>query len=517
MGFWGQFKDQIKKMWGKFSALQKASITGIAILAIISTTVLIFLSQKTNYEPLYTGLDPVDASAIVEKLKEQNIDYQLAEEGKTIMVPKDQRYQLRLDMAGQVNISGVVGFESFNETRFGETENDKKVRFLVALQGELTRTIEELEEVTASRVHIALPSPSLFIRDEKDPTASVLLRLKPYAALKPEQVKSIMAFVSHSIEGLKPENVMVMDVNGNLLSEGLEDSGTGVTLTKFTANQIALKQQYDQDLSRSIQSMLERMRGPGKAVVRADVTFDFDQVERQSEIFGDSVLASEYTKEESSTGGGDNTGAGNPADENMGGTVYAGSTSSTTDHQLTESTRNYEVSKTVEKTTVAPGKVKKVSLSVIIDGEITADEQVKISDAVSKAAGLDTSRGDQIALVGIPFNNEQSKLMEDQLAKAEAARARNEYIKLGAVVIGILLAMAALYKGFKMFPSFIKQISQPGYKEAAVSIAGIGAQDVSPLTPELSEAQVLRSRIDKLVQANPEEVAKVIETWLVEE
>lgn len=517
MSFWGQFTEQIKKVWGNFSTLQKASLTGVAVLALLGSLVIIWVTQKPDYEPLYTGLDPADASAIVAKLKEEKVDYQLADEGKTILVPKDQRYQLRLDMASEVNIKGVVGFESFNETRFGETENDKKVRFLVALQGELTRTIEELEEVETSRVHIALPSPSLFVKDQKEPTASVLLRLKPYAVLKPEQVKSIMAFVSHSIEGLKPENVTVMDVNGNLLSEGLEETGKEINLSKFTVSQLSLKKQYDDELSRSIQSMLERMLGPGKAVVRANVTMDFDQVERHSEIFGDSVLASEHSKEESSRGGGENSGAGNPADANMGGPVYGGSSAAVTEHQLTERTRNYEVSKTVETTVVAPGKVKNISLSVIIDGELTADEQVMISDAVSKAAGIDVSRGDQIALVGIPFNTEHQQQLESELAKAEAARARTAYIKTGLVVVGVLILLLLLYKGLKALPPLLNQYGRPALQEAAASAAGLSPADISPLTPEISDSQILRTKIEKLVQTNPEEVAKVVETWLAED
>ena len=155
------------------------------------------------------------------KLKEQKVPYKLVDDGRTILVNAKDKYQLRLDMVNEVNFSGVVGFESYNETRFGETDTDKRVRFLVALQGELTRTIEELDEVDKANVHIALPQPSLFIRDEKEATASVLLRLKPYATLDPAQVKSIMSFVSHSVEGLKESNVTVMDVKGICFPKGL--------------------------------------------------------------------------------------------------------------------------------------------------------------------------------------------------------------------------------------------------------------------------------------------------------
>ena len=149
--------------------------------------IAILLFNKPQMEILYSGLSPENASAITAKLKEENVPYQLTDEGTTILVSAKDKYQLRLDMASEINLSGVVGFESFNETRFGETDTDKQVRFLVALQGELTRTIEHLDAVETAKVHIALPQPSLFIRDEKEATASVLLRLKPYASLTPDK------------------------------------------------------------------------------------------------------------------------------------------------------------------------------------------------------------------------------------------------------------------------------------------------------------------------------------------
>lgn len=228
MDLWVQITEQMKKIWSNLTAWQKGTLLGVTTVALVGIFILITIARQPSMEPLYNNLDPQDAGAVLAKLKEQNIDYQLVNEGKTILVPGKDVYQLRLDMAGQIDFKGIVGFESFNETRFGETDTDKRVRFLVALQGELTRTVEELDEVEKAKVHIALPQPSLFLREQKEPTASVLLRLKPYARLKPEQVKSIMAFVSNSVEGLKTQNVTIMDVNGNLLSEGVAEEGPGL-------------------------------------------------------------------------------------------------------------------------------------------------------------------------------------------------------------------------------------------------------------------------------------------------
>ncbi|MGI6144361.1 MAG: flagellar basal-body MS-ring/collar protein FliF [Peptococcia bacterium] len=508
-----QILEQINNLWQKLSKWQRASILIIVVLFIIMI-IAILLFNKPQMEILYSGLSPENASAITAKLKEENVPYQLTDEGTTILVSAKDKYQLRLDMASEINLSGVVGFESFNETRFGETDTDKQVRFLVALQGELTRTIEHLDAVETAKVHIALPQPSLFIRDEKEATASVLLRLKPYASLTPGQVKSIMSFVSHSVEGLKPENVTVMDVNGNLLSENLVES-TGDT-AYISANQLALKQEYEKKFAQSIQTMLEEMRGAGKAIVRASISMDFDRVETHSEKYMEPVVRSEQIREESSSGNSQTVG-GNPADENMAGPSYGGTGSGSSEYELTETTTNYEVGKTIETKIAAPGKITNISLAVIINGELIPEEESKIKDAVAKAAGINTERGDQITVVGIPFNNEDTTKLEEALAKRESYLQRMEIIKMLRAPLIILLLI-----GITFF--VVRRIANRDYS----SYAETGPQEVAAinndelgveldLTPEALEKKNLQKQIDNIVRKNPEEVAKVIKTWLAEE
>ncbi|MDX9872661.1 MAG: flagellar basal-body MS-ring/collar protein FliF [Clostridia bacterium] len=515
MNYFAQVWEQFKKIWTGLNIWQKATLMGVVFVAVIGLTSLLILTGAPQYEALYTNLDPRDASAITAKLKEQNVAYRLADEGKTIMVAAKDKYQLRLDMAGEINLQGIVGFESFNETRFGETDTDKRVRFLVALQGELTRTIEELDEVESAKVHIALPQPSLFIRNQQDTTASVLLRLKPYAALKPEQINSIMSFVSHSVEGLKTGNVTIMDVNGNLLSEGL--AGEGVVITgKITVAQLELKNKYEQELSRSIQSMLEQMRGPGKAVVRANVDMDFDQVETVSELFGNAVLASQQTKEESSTG---TTGspAGNPADANMEGVNYGAVTGGESTYELTEETKNYEVSKTTETKVAAPGKIKRVSVSVLIDGEISEEEQNGLNNVVARAAGIDVARGDMISLVAMPFNNEAQNQYEAQMQAAERAAARREYIRMGLYGAGVLLAVGLLIFIFRSLKTWAEAQLVPSMQAASEASPAVRRDFSMALTPEAMEKKLLREQIEELVDTHPEDVAKVVKTWMLEE
>lgn len=511
-----QIKEQSEKIWLNLVLWQKATLLGIVFLAFVGIIALLaFNLTRPSMEPLYTNLDPADASSIIAKLKEQKVSYELADEGRTILVAADEKYQLRLDMAGQVNLTGIVGFESFNETRFGETDTDKRVRFLVALQGELTRTIEEMDEVESAKVHIALPAPSLFIGDSIEPTASVLLRLKPYAQIKPEQVKSVMAFVSNSVEGLKVGNVTIMDVNGNLLSDGLDDSAAG-TMSKASMSQLALKQQYETDLARSVQSMLERMLGAGKVVVRTSIDMDFDQIETHSEKYGDSVLVNEQSKEESSTGNSSSTG-GNPADENMGQTSYGSSgTTGVSSYQLIENIKNYEISKVTETKIVAPGKVTKLSVSVLIDGELNREAEERLNGAVSKAAGLDSARGDQVSIVAMPFNSEQTKKMEEEMVRAEKSMRTREYVKYGLIGLAVILLLGAMIFVFKGLQNTVKRSAAyvPPFEQAAATSQ---VDIMNTLSPELLEKKSLRTQVDKIVESNPEEAAKVIKSWLAEE
>ncbi|MFY9175669.1 MAG: flagellar basal-body MS-ring/collar protein FliF [Peptococcia bacterium] len=513
-----QVTEQAKKMWSELTGVQKATLAAVLGIMIVAIFMLVWFANRTNYEPLYTNMEPKTANAYLSKLEEMNVDVKLADEGRTILVPAEDKYRLRIDLAGEVDVPGsVVGYEIFNNTQFGETDTDKRVKYLVALQGELTRTIEVINEVEAARVLIAVPQTSLFVRDEQEPTASVMLKLKPYTEIKPEQVKSIMSLVSHSVERLKPENVSVVDDMGNDLSAQVIEAVFSPSSASFTANQLQLKTQYENDLARSVQSMLETMRGPGKAVVRANVEMDFDQIERVSEIFGDSVMISEHAIEESSSG---TTSSGaNPADANMGGPSYGTVGSDVNQANYSEHTRNYEVNKTVETQIVSPGKVTKLSLSVLIDGELTPEEQTQISDAVSKAAGIDLARGDQVSIVGMPFNNEVQEQMRQQMLEAEAALRRAEYVRM-AIIIGAVLFFTGLL--FFLLKKFRSSIQESAVMPLAAQYAAAGGEsglnvDIPPLEPEYTDSQKTKIQIEKLATTNPEEVAKVIKTWLVEE
>ncbi|KUK36198.1 MAG: Flagellar M-ring protein, partial [Thermacetogenium phaeum] len=271
-------KDKIIQFWNRLSGKQRIFFcTGVAVIAVVALLLTIF-AGRPKFVPLYTNLDPQDAASITEYLKEKKILYKLENGGATILVPEAQKDELRLSLANEgIPKGGSVGFESFNQTRFGETESERRVRYLVALQGELERTISKLDPVEDVRVHIVIPEPSLFLENEAEATAAVLVKLKPGSSLKEEQVYGIMHLVASGVEGLKSENVTVVDTKGNILSGG--SPSEAVQSARMTTDQMEIEREYEKNLERSLKGMLEQIVGQGKAVVRANATLDFDRVE----------------------------------------------------------------------------------------------------------------------------------------------------------------------------------------------------------------------------------------------
>ncbi|MDI3280891.1 MAG: flagellar basal-body MS-ring/collar protein FliF, partial [Bacillota bacterium] len=283
-------RAQAEEFWKSLSPSRRTMlIAGVA--ALVGTLVLIgSLSSRPHFVPLFTRLEPQDAGLIVAKLKEAGIPYKLEANGTAILVPEEHVYETRLSMASQgLPRGGVFGFELFNETQLGTTDFERRLKYNWALQGELTRTIRNLSEVEDARVHIVLPERSLFVQEEKEPTASVLLKLKPYAQLTEEQIRGIAHLLAGSVEGLKPENVTILDSSGNILSEFLadevKDRQPGSFSDRKLAAQMQARRDLERELSRSVQTMLERVFGPGRVVARVSAELNFDYEESNSELF----------------------------------------------------------------------------------------------------------------------------------------------------------------------------------------------------------------------------------------
>lgn len=527
--------------WSSLSRRRKAIFAGIGALLLIG---LVFLGQwftNSKYKPLFSDLPADQASGVIDQLEEQKIPYKVAGDGDTILVPEDVLYKTRLQLAGSGVLEGSdKGFELFDETQLGATDFERRLNYQRALQEELRRTISSLEEVENARVHLVLPEESLFVEEELPASASIVLDLKPLAELKPEQVKGIIYLVSASVENLPPENVNIIDNSGKILSEGIvekQDAQAGLVDGK----QAEMKRAFEKDLEERVGKMLEKIMGPGKAVVMitADLNFDQSQVTR-IDYGDDGVVKSEELIEKSSVSSGDAGGVPGSTN-NIGtyGTTQGGSQSSQTENQQT---RNYEIDEIKETTVVAPGRLERLSTAVAVDGDLSAVDVDQIQGIVSAAIGYQPERGDQINVVSRSFDNslveQAEKEMEAEKKKQESRERLQRYIIWGAVALCVIAGVVILVMRRRRAREWRFGEEEEVYPipvSEMASVAEIQEDSVEPekieeppeeppeeplerlLTEEERKRKKNLEAIKEIAATKPDEAAALIRAWMTEE
>ncbi|UCD77014.1 MAG: flagellar M-ring protein FliF [Desulfobacterales bacterium] len=428
-----QILSQLK---ATFTNLSRGKQITLATLFLGSLAGFIFLmswSGKSEFQPVFAQLDPEDAGIILTRLKEQKIEYRLASNGTTILIPQEHIYEIRMQMASEGLPRGSgIGFEIFNDTKLGMTEFAQNVNYQRALQGELSRTINRIGEIESSRVHIVLPEKSLFVEEEEPATASVVLKLRPGKWLNQSQINGIVHLVSSSVARLKPENVTVVDQSGKLLA-GVEDDAS---FGNLSSDQLEYQTRVEKNLENRVRTMLESALGEDKAIVRLSCSFDFKSQEKTEELYlpNNQVVRSEQAINESSTNP-ELTPQGIPGvRSNIPGDATAGeairSTTRASIFEKKDRTVNYEIGKVISHTKEPVGKVTRVSIAVLVDGTYervekeegrfewkyiarSAEEMQKFENIVKRAVNFNASRGDELEIVNIPFETTLLSLNAD--------------------------------------------------------------------------------------------------------
>ncbi len=410
----------------RLSLLIAAGIT-LSVLA-----AMVYFANRTDYKVLFSHLSSEDASAILAKIQEQKIPYELSSSGDTILVAADKVSELRLEMAGSgLPQGGGVGFEIFDQKTLGATDFEQQLNYRRALQGELARTIKGLEEIQSSRVHIALPKESLFVTEEKKPTASVSLKLKPGRSLSQAQIEGIAHLVASSVEGLNAEDVIIVDSKGAILSKVKGES----RLSGLSNSQVEFQRNLEKDTAARIQSLLENVVGQGKAVVRVAADLDFRMTEKTEESYDPEspvVRSSQKQSEKSPVSATANAGVGA--------------------ERLDEIT-NYEINKTVSKTVMPVGEVKKLSIAVLVDGVYAKDKKggetyaprsqkeiESIEGLVRTSAGFNSARGDQVAVTNMPFQRIDEEEVSALSGWVESASNYLPLLKYLIILVAVVLA-----------------------------------------------------------------------------
>lgn len=426
--------DQVKSVWQRLRMPQRLAIIGAVVVAIGIVITLIATTSSPTMHVLFSDLDPKDAAAIVEKLKEQNIPYELSDGGTAIRVPQSQVYELRLALAREGLPAGsTVGYEIFDRTNLGMSDFVQKLNHKRALEGELQKTIASFDEVQKVRVMIVLPEKALFEKDQKKPTASVLLHLKNGRSLSKLNIEGIQNLVASSVEGLSPADVTVVDQHGQILSQAPRDNST---LAGLTATQYEQQQKVESYLTSRVQSLLDGVLGPGNSAVRVSVELDFTQREQTRENFdpdGQVVRSEERIAE---------------ARRSQDSLDYPAVNS---ESNATKVRTNYEISRTVERIVGGVGTIKRISASVLVNGITkiveqdgkkvaqytprSSEELQKLTQIVRNAIGYDPERNDQVSVVNLPFD---TTLLE------EPEETPSFSLPKGNLVIGITALLALI-------------------------------------------------------------------------
>jgi flagellar M-ring protein FliF len=468
---------QFTSYWKRQPTSRQITVVALVITVLILVPVLVSWATTPSYEVAYSGLSEQDAAQIVAKLDDNAIPYQLKNSG-TILVQTDQVYTTRLLMAREgLPQSSTVGYELFSGNTLGMTEFSQKINYQRALEGELERTIGSLSAVEAVRVHVVTPAKTLLSSDQSPTTASVTIKIKLGERLDDAQVGSITHLIASSVEGLKPENVVVVDSNGNMLADGTGKVGDPTATTKN--NQRVAELEYASEVQRRVQTLLDKILGPNKSAVQATVDMDWTQREVTSNSFEPTTIAlrSSQVITESSSSADGSTGGIPGAGSNLPTPIATNVASSgASNFQHNEQTLNYEVSQVQSKEVIAPGKVTRVSVSVMVDNITDQTQLDSIRAAVQGAAGIDTTRGDQIVVESYAFDRTAYDAMIAELANQQQ---QELYMQIATVVGAALALMVLLFFVLRML-SNLRNASKETWRPVLRPVAEMAALQPAP-------------------------------------
>ena len=415
--------EKIITMFKEMSMIRKVLLAGVVLVVVAGFITMFVWANKTPYKTAYSGLSQEDAAAVVEILKSAKTPYRLTGDGTTILVPDDMVYDVRLTMAKEGIPKGSgVGYEIFDKNEFGTTEFVQKINKKRALQGELARTIAAFEAVKDAKVMIVMPKESVFVEETKQPSASILLEL--VADLKKEEVAAIAHLVASSVQDLTPKLVTIVDTSGRILFEGKsEEEQARIDAESLADAQYQYKVRFEENLTRRIQTMLERIVGTDKAIVRVTSEMDFSKNNMNEEIYdpferGGEFIRSRKNKAEKIVQLDEEAGipsSVNPiTDEDQAGDKNQERVNKSDD------TVNYEISRRIRETQKPMAELTRLSVAAVIDGKYefqtdasgdtkrvymprSAEEMQQFQSIVSRAMGYNEERNDQISMECFPF------------------------------------------------------------------------------------------------------------------
>jgi len=520
-----QLGQQLAGIWKQLGLNQRISIA-LATLAVLGGLAgVAWWSSRSEFSLLYGKLDEGEAAKVIAALDEAKVPYQISRGGGAIMVPADKVYQVRMQMAGKGIPRGEgVGFEIFDKANFGISDFVQRANYTRAVQGELARTISQLDEVESARVMIVMPENRLLTDTQRKPTASVFVRVRGSAQLPASAVNSIRFLVANSVEGLQVNNVSVVDNMGNVLSQN-DDAGS---VSGLSNSQLAARREVEQYLSKKAEGMLDQVLGPAQAVVRVSAEINWDTTTRTEKKFDPdgqvartTTTTDEDTDTDTTTAGGAPGSGANGDSDNTNAVAAAPVNSSRSRKKNTSNT--YDINEITSSVIEAAGGYKRLSAAVFVaqrfEGEGAARKAVprdpaeveKLKRIVQSALGIQTAgdlaRQDEIVLEEMPFNDQPARELTRQLDQQEK---RQVWLDLAQKLLYPALAIGILFAFWRMFQKAKAEEIRLSFPGANGQANGNGhAKTVLP-----GKGVVTVEVLNQLIRENPANMTQAVRSWL---
>jgi flagellar M-ring protein FliF len=535
--------DRARTMAGRLTPMQKIALGAVVITVVVGGLMVSRSSGTTTMAPLFTDMASADASSVVDELNTRGVAYDLTDAGRTVLVPKDQVYNLRVEMAGQGLPASNEGYALLDNQGITTSEFRQRVDYQRAMEGEIAKTIEALDGVNTASVHLALPDDSVFVEDTATPTASVLVAGNGVGGISGSEVEAIVHLVASSVKGMKPGDVTVVDSNGTVLSGTAAD---GSSISGGTSERAKAVSEYETRMEASLMALLTKTTGPNKAAVKVTADLDLDSLTATSETFtpvldgpdGSPIVSVDKSSSE-------RYGADVSADQ---GTSVLGPDGAIIDDSTTrvgageyvkiDNNRQYVLDRTVEQVVAVPGKVNKLAVSVLVDDQAVTAEQVPQIEAMMNAAiGSDPtvagSAAGTVTVTRLPFDASTTEQATELVEAQAAAASKAQMMDIARTVAILLVIVIALFLGYRSAKNARRVTAIPiqlGELTAATprTLAGGSQQALpasEPTAADMAAMQMNRTNerddmvmneLTMMADRRPEEVADVLRTWLAE-
>ena len=534
-----QLKDFFKTLSGgrKVGLITTAIAVGTALVA------LLYWTGDKSYQVLQTNLATEDATATMRILREKKIPFKVEDDGKTIKIPPEAVYDLRLELASMgLPQTGVVGYEVFDKRDFGTTSFVQRVNQKRALEGELMRTINNLKGVKRTRVHLAIPNKSTFSEDQKAPKASVVLDIEPGIQVTDKQISGISHMIANAVEGMEIGDVTIVDANGKMLSKNTNDP-----IARQTATLLEFQQKQESEYENRIVDILTRVVGEGRVIAKVALDMDFtQQSEMQTQYDAEGAAVKSQQKENHVMDGSRPVPMGAPgAAANTPGVAPPTTPEVRSNTQKVFETTNFAVPEKVVRSSKPVGSVKKMSVAVLLDGQYIKDPEkgaeapaqfqkwsdeklAEFKTIVASSVGLDPKRGDIIEIKNMEFRRQDLEDADAQIAAYERRKMLGNVVQFA--VIGLIIAMFFVFvvrpfvkwltdntvENMESFlPKTIEELEKMQDEDEEIhEVEEAIPVIVDKVDPEKVEGEMIKEKVVTLIEGNPHKAAMILHEWV---